>query len=412
MSSSSIAAPTPIDQPVAPPAPVCNQQHDDHGQYQYEQQQQQQHYPSVPHFDGAHMSATTSEAGTHTSGPQTQALVFHPLLKTVLRIPHSKIVRTAGCRYNGAPPLPLCLEYARTGHCNAGELCRYAHIPDNAVKAALAANATMQLDCGPPPDGNGFHPEGWTLRALWFLEDGMCETLQTGEVQCPAFCARMYKIPSNEVLRTVGSMRCCASSKNKGPPYRASLCPEFCATETCVNGGMCVDVHVPKATLAKYTPLNVHFSNYCPAGERNYFKNPNKKCVLPGGRVLQIYDPNLRNKYTSVDSCCVLRTAGAESWWDAEVVQGTGATKRLFHCAHFFLHGLCERGSACTFLHVLPCPPKPFSSVPGCPGDVCVSTSTSGHVTPAPPGVVQTTRHEPYSYDSSVVEVQQHYDHS
>eukprot|EP00760_Papus_ankaliazontas_P011596 PhM_4_TR14871/c0_g1_i1/m.30105 len=273
-----------------------------------------------------------------------------------------------------------------------------------------------------PTDGTAMHESGWTIPVLVSSTTAAMapatgpgapstSTPPPPPPSSPGSSVREYvrHVPSHHIYVTQGSLEYIADFNACGPRgtvFRAELCEAYYRDGLCEQGFRCDCIHTHSTVVA--AQLDTVHVNYVIADVKDSVYP-----TLPAGKLLKIYDPNQRNRFVEVQSEHLLRNAGSEGLW-----RDDGKTSmKPYHCAHFFLRKLCNRGPQCTFMHVATvCSPAPRSTSPSAMNSNYLTPTTGGPASnrPSPrstslaasledPNVLEVSRHDPYSFERSTV---------
>jgi len=147
-----------------------------------------------------------------------------------------------------------------------------------------------------------------------------------------------FEILSEYVVPTHGAVRYIEHHNETGPysRFRFQICHNH-AQGRCPKGFACTYIHalvLPQSSL-------IHMN-----GVAAYE-------TLPGGMSLFVHTPGSRGAPQLTPSEYILRTAGSEKLFE-DVLAGNGSSiNRPQHCAHYQFKKVCNRGSACSFIHSL-----------------------------------------------------------
>eukprot|EP00760_Papus_ankaliazontas_P003569 PhM_4_TR11626/c4_g1_i5/m.57177 len=372
----------------------------------------QQPKPSTP---------TSPRANNSRSSPTaTQLAVRHPTTNRVITVANSKVVRTAGSEEaylqqqstNGGRATPpqnadvkmLCTDYLRTvGHCSKGAACGFVH-----------ANGVVAVPWDPIPlgegetrlDGVSTHRPGWKFQAYnpertrFHASIPSQDVLQTeGSVRyaaqfnqygpsgtynytlCKDFisvasagCALGAKCPAIHYRPPADGTAASSSSPLLGSVNRTSSVSSLtgvsglarvASSTSSLSRELCEEVAAATASATAMddpkpipppNPANidieVHTNYHYRTLEEIVYPTLSEDMLPPGTR-LKVHDPNQRHLYREYPPRSVLVTQGARDFTANPTLRA-----KLYHCAHFYLKKMCNRGPQCKFIHAATVDPK------------------------------------------------------
>jgi hypothetical protein len=210
-------------------------------------------------------------------------------------------------------PVDLASPFALYDYASRTPSPQPSHYSTPLSKKASAQRSWEQipLDAAPQLDGNTPHQSGWTLHAF--------DCTMTAPL----------RIPSERVMQTSGSLNYITEFNQHGPSARSRfhVCADF-VHGYCPRLGSCPDIHSRDLGTSPPPSATIHVN-----------AQPSRFPLLPPGQVITVYNPNNRSQSSEIPSERVLVTRGSEAYW-ANPALGL----RQFHCAHFYLRKMCNRG--------------------------------------------------------------------
>eukprot|EP00760_Papus_ankaliazontas_P010070 PhM_4_TR14191/c3_g1_i4/m.28004 len=185
----------------------------------------------------------------------------------------------------------------------------------------------------------------------------------------------LYTIPHQLVSYTSGSDRYVrhdrtpnwlkkqiAEDENGGQPLRFYLCPAYAAAAAataaatptakpqCASGRKCPHVHADvRCTTADDAPSAVVVETTHIHTKAQDMKGQ----THARGTQIPIHDRGA-GRVSEVASELVVRTKGSEDWFKTP----SALRRRVYHCRHFSVEGVCLRGADCVFLHIVDVDPE------------------------------------------------------
>eukprot|EP00760_Papus_ankaliazontas_P034910 PhM_4_TR7547/c0_g1_i1/m.58618 len=185
---------------------------------------------------------------------------------------------------------------------------------------------------------------------------------------------KVYRVPPNQVIPTQGSAEYVdyentpswlrrSKGQQQGTRKPFFMCSEFERTQgTCEHGNQCHNIHA--AVWNSHVKVQIiHVRRAETLGQHR---------TLDAGRTVTVHDrqSGVTEEYPSQ---CILQTKGSDDW-----LQCPGDTRRVYHCSHFYQHGMCTRGPQCTFFHAIKTTAPP--PVATAPSPMSVTNTSSANI--------------------------------
>lgn len=240
--------------------------------------------------------------------------------------------------------LVLCLDFLSEQGCPHGSGCDKLHIAGVEYTWETIEPTTVVRDIKKMKNYDNGEKEIVTEKETMYLAGF--------QVRCyDPTLTKYYSIPSDCTIETEGSTQFIAMFNLHGDNFKAKfkLCEELISEGLCGRKSACPDIH---CLLSHFEQLEQSHSNPTHVNDAEAMEDEPR---LLAEMQVRVFEPNSNDRFRDYSGDFVLVTQGAKEYQKHYDLEGgkIPPRKRMQHCAHFRLKGMCRNGGSCRFLHAL-----------------------------------------------------------